>query len=51
MHEMGVEKEIGGVLMWGDQEDNAYLLFSFLLSLLPFSIKSKVFIEHLLFAF
>jgi len=37
---MGVEKEIGGVLKWGDQENNSFLLFPFLLSLLPFSIKS-----------
>ena len=40
MYEMGVDKEIGGVLKWGDQENNSFLLFPFLLSLLPFSIKS-----------
>ena len=34
---MRVEKEIGGVLKWGDQENNSFLLFPFLLSLLPFS--------------
>ena len=37
MYEMRVEKEIGGVLKWGDQENNSFLLFPFLLSLLPFS--------------
>ena len=40
MYEMRVEKEIGGVLKWGDQENNSFLLFPFLLSLLPFSNKS-----------
>ena len=39
MYEMGVDKEIGGVLKWGDQENNSFLLFPFFLSFLPFSIK------------